>query len=59
MPVRPGVNIHRTRSFPGAEIGSGLVMMTFRVCLKKARKPIQPRLRFDLERLRDPDWACT
>ena len=36
-----------------------LVMMTFRVRLKKARKPNQPRLRFDLEKLRDPDVACT
>ena len=34
-------------------------MMTFRVRLKKARKPNQPRLRFDLEKLRDPDVACT
>ena len=41
------VNIHRTRSFPGAAIGSGhdLVILTFRVRLKKARKPNQPRLR--------------
>ena len=58
---RSGVNIHRTRSFPGADIGSDhdLVMMTFQVCLKKTRKPNQPRLRFDLEKLRDPDVACT
>ena len=34
-------------------------MMTFRVRLKKARKPKQPRLRFDLQKLRDPDVACT
>ena len=34
-------------------------MMTFRVRLKKARKPNQPRLKFDLEKLRDPDVACT
>ena len=56
---RSGVDIHRTRSFPGADIGSDhdLVMMTFRVRLKKARKPNQPR--FDLEKLRDPDVACT
>ena len=56
-----GVNIHRTWSFPGADIGSDhdLVMMTFRVRLKKARKPNQPRLRFDLEKLRDLDVACT
>ena len=58
---RSGINIHRTRSFPGADIGSDhdLVMMTFQVRLKKARKPNQPRLRFDLEKLRDPDVACT
>ena len=34
-------------------------MMTFRVHLKKARKPNQQRLRFDLKKLRDPDVACT
>ena len=34
-------------------------MMTFQVPLKKTRKPNQPRLRFDLEKLRDPDVACT
>ena len=34
-------------------------MMTFRVRLKKARKPNKPRLKFDLEKLRDPDVACT
>ena len=33
--------------------------MTFRVRLKKAKKPNQPRLRFELEKLRDPDVACT
>ena len=33
--------------------------MTFWVRLKKARKPNQSRLRFDLEKLRDPDVACT
>ena len=61
---RSGVNIHRTKSFSGADIRSvrsdhDLVMMPFRVRLKKARKPNQPRLRFDLEKLRDPDLACT
>ena len=58
---RSGVNIHRTRSFPGANIGSDrdLVMMTFRVHHLKVRKPYQPRLRFDLEKLRDLDVACT
>ena len=34
-------------------------MMTFQVHLKMARKPNQPRLRFDFEKLRNPDVACT
>ena len=34
-------------------------MMTFQVRLKMARKPNQPRLRFDLEKLRNPEVACT
>ena len=34
-------------------------MMTFQVRLKMARKPNQPRLRFDLEKLRNPYVACT
>ena len=34
-------------------------MMTFRVRLKKARKPNQPRLRSAFEKLRDSDVACT
>ena len=32
-------------------------MMSFQVCLKMARKPNQPRLRFDLEKWRNPDVA--
>ena len=55
-----GVNIHKTRSFSGADIGSDhdLVMMSFRIRLKNARKPSQSRLRFDLKKLRDRDVAC-
>ena len=34
-------------------------MMIFRVHLKKTKKPIQPRLRFDLEKLRNTDVAGT
>ena len=34
-------------------------MMNFQVHLKMARKPNQPRLRFELEKLRNPDVACT
>ena len=45
--------------FTGAASDHDLVMMTFQVRLKMARKPNQPRLRCDLEKLRSPDVACT
>ena len=53
------VNIARTRSFPGADIGSDhdLVMMTFRLHLRKVMKQGQTRIRFDLEKLKDPEVA--
>ena len=31
-----------------------MVMMTFQTHLKNSRKPTQPRIRFDLEKLNDP-----
>ena len=31
-----------------------MVMMTFQTRLKNSRKPIQPRIRFDIEKLNDP-----
>ena len=52
------MNIARTRSFPGADIGSDhdLLMMTFRLRLKKKiSKPKHTRLKFDLEKLKDPN----
>ena len=54
---RSGENIARTRSFPGADIGSDhdLLMMTFRLRLKKISKPKHTRLTFDLEKLKDPN----
>ena len=53
------VNIAKTRSFPGADIGSDhdLVMMTFRLRLKKIRKQGHTRIKFDLEKLKDPQIA--
>ena len=50
-----GVNIARTQSFPGADIGSDhdLLMMTFRLRLKKISKAKHTRLKFDLEKLKD------
>ena len=46
----------RTRTFPGADVGSDndMVMMTFMTRIKNAWKPPQPRIRFDLEKLNDP-----
>ena len=51
------MNIARTRSFPGADIGSDyvLMMMTFHLRLKKISKPKHTRLKFDLEKLEDPN----
>ena len=52
---RSGVNIARTRSFPGADIGSDHdLLMTFRLRLKK-KKAASTRLKFDLEKLKDPN----
>ena len=54
---RSGVNIARTRSFPGADIGSDhdLLMITFRLRLKQISEPKHTRLKFDLEELKDPN----
>ena len=55
---RSGVNIARTRKFAGAAIGSDhdLLMMTFlRLEKKKISKPKHTRLKFDLEKLKDPN----
>ena len=51
-----GIKTARTRTFSCADVGSDhdMVMMTFQVRLKNSRKPTQPRIRFDLEKLNDP-----
>ena len=58
---RLGVNIARTWSFPGADIGSehDLEMITFHLRLKRVRKPKRTRLKFDLEKLKDPNVLKT
>ena len=55
------VNIAKTRSFPGADIGSDhdLVMMTFKLHLTKVSEQGHTRIRFDLEKLKDPEIAET
>ena len=54
-----GVNIARTRSFPGADIGSDhdLLMKIFHIRLKRISKPKPTRIKFDIEKLKDPDVA--
>ena len=54
-----GIDIAKTRSFPGADTGSDhdLVMMNFRLHLKKIVKPKQVRMKFALEKLKDPKIA--
>ena len=51
------MNIARTRSFPGADIGSDhdLLIMTFNLRLNKIGKPKHTRFKFDLEKLKDPN----
>ena len=51
------VSIARTRSFPGADIGSNhdLLIMTFHLRLKRISKPKDTRLKCDLEKLKDPN----
>ena len=53
------VKIAKTRSFPGADIWSDheLVMMTFKLHLKRAKKQCSTKIRFDLEKLKDPGVA--
>ena len=57
---RSGIKTNRTRTFPGADVGSDhdMVVMTFQTHLKNLRKPTRPRIRFDLEKLNDPTVMC-
>ena len=54
---RSGVNIARTRRFPGADIGSDhdLLMMTRHLRLKRISKSNHIRLKFDLEKMKGPN----
>ena len=53
------VNTAKARSFPGADIGSDhdLVMMSFRLPLKKIKMQGPTRIKFDLKKLKDPQVA--
>ena len=52
-------NKANTRSFPGADIGSDhdLVLTTIKLKLKTKRFTKSPRIRFDLEKLKNPKIA--
>ena len=54
---KTSVNIAKTRSFPGADIRSDyeLIMVTFKLHLKRAEKKCNTRIRCDLEELKDPE----
>ena len=53
---RSGIKTARTRTFPGADVGSDrdMAMATFQTRFKNSRKITQPRIGFDLEKLNDP-----
>ena len=56
---KSSVNKAKTRTYPGADIGSDhdLVLLVMKLKLKKRQKPANPRIKFDLERLDDPEVA--
>ena len=56
---KSSVNKAKTRTYPGADIGSDhdLVLLVMKMKLKKRQKPANPRIKFDLERLEDPEIA--
>ena len=53
---KSSVNIKKTRTFPKADIASphDLVMMSFKLRLRNMPKPSYTRLKFDLDKLKDP-----
>lgn len=56
---KTSVNYQQTRTFPGADIGSDhdLVLMNMKIRLKKETKPKKMRVKFNLDKLQDPNIA--
>ncbi|XP_076438321.1 uncharacterized protein LOC143277407 [Babylonia areolata] len=54
---KSSINRAKTRTYPGADIGSDhdLVLLTMKMKLKKKHQAVQPRIKFDLEKLKDPE----
>ena len=61
MVIQSSVNIAKTSSFPGADIGSDheLVMATFRLRLQRTKRQGNIRIKFSLEKLKDPNIVKT
>ena len=57
--IKCSINKPKTRTFPGADVGSDhdLVMMTKNLRLQKNQKNKNPQIRFDIEKLQDPNIA--
>ena len=56
---KSSINRAKTRTYPGADIGSDhdLVLLVMQLRLKKKPQTSSPRIKFDLERLKDPAVA--
>ena len=56
---KSGIFTNKTRTFPGADVGSDhdLVMMTMKTKLSKRKKQKNPRIKFNLEKLNDKSIA--
>ncbi|XP_068213304.1 uncharacterized protein [Palaemon carinicauda] len=56
-----GIKRATTRTFPGADVGSNhdLVFVNFKLRLKTIKKPKNTRMKFNLDRLRDPNIAVS
>ena len=54
---KSSINKARTRTYPGADIGSDhdLVLLILKVKLKKNQQPANPRIKFNLDKLKDPN----
>ena len=53
---KSSINKAKTRTYPGADVGSDhdMVLMTLKLKLKKNLKQNTPRIRFNVDKLRDP-----
>lgn len=57
--LKSSINKAKTRTFPGADIGSDhdMVLLTLKLKLKKNNKQGSPRIRFNVDKLNDPEIA--